>query len=178
MIDYNMSKYYINDLISLVLILSFYWPYESTKVSNDGFISVILDNFLSYQRFHLCLNVIGLYNLRSFEEKLGSFKYFCLVIYLLTMKSLIYLFLIGKPGQIVHPFNDDIPKSLGFMGILFGLMTLEPKNQVFWIQCDPKYYSFILLSLAQLIPHSCFYSNLSGILASYLYTYVYENVKL
>ncbi|AYV77818.1 MAG: hypothetical protein Edafosvirus1_149 [Edafosvirus sp.] len=62
------------------------------------------------------------------------------------------------------------PFHVGISGVIFGILTLHPANNILGYPCDPKYYIPALLIIMQfLFENSSFVGHLSGIISGCLY---------
>jgi len=78
---------------------------------------VFMTNFIHIDFEHLLANLFGLYSLSRVERNMGTKPFFFLVLYLLIVSSVI--------ESIIHKIFKNIPCSIGFSGVLFGVMTYE-----------------------------------------------------
>lgn len=79
--------------------------------------SIFLSNFVHTNVYHLLTNLFSFYSIAYVEQKLGPKTFFGLIIFLLIFNTIFEF--------IVHSINKNIPCSIGFSGILFGLITYE-----------------------------------------------------
>lgn len=81
----------------------------------------MIDNFKStfvhVDCIHLMSNLYALYALSRVERELGFKKFFFLIIFLVCVNTAF------ETG--VHKLTNKIPCSIGFSGVLFGIMTYE-----------------------------------------------------
>ena len=78
--------------------------------------SIFLSNFIHTDIFHIIGNLYGLYSLSRVELQLGTKKFFTLLIFLLVFSTFF--------EALLHKIINT-PCSIGFSGILYGIMTFE-----------------------------------------------------
>ena len=158
----DFKQYRLTYTLMALLMTTFVFNYfrqGTSSLSENSFFQALLNNFSHSRRFHLSLSLLALYNYRYVETRLGWEGYGLTLVYLLFSKTFIYYYFLNEENQV----------SLGFSGIILGLMTISPEEKIFGFDCDPRYYSTIVLFIVQLIPQSSFYGNLSGVIAGYLF---------
>ena len=158
----DFKQYRVTYTLMALLMANFvlnYFRQGTSSFSETSFFQTLLNNFSHFRRFHLVLSLLALYNYRYLEALHGHLYYCLTLVCLLLPKTFIYYFLL----------NEESPISLGFFGIILGLMTIYPEEKIFGFNCDCRYYSIIILFLVQLIPQYSFYANLSGVLSGYLF---------
>jgi membrane associated rhomboid family serine protease len=79
--------------------------------------SVFISNFIHVDFYHLITNLIALYSLARIEESIGIKRFIMLVSFILIFTSII--------ETIIHKIFPNIPCSIGFSGVLFGLTSWE-----------------------------------------------------
>ena len=63
----------------------------------------------------------------------------------------------------------DLPLSVGYSGVLFGFITLYPRENIYGYECKKEHYPFILLLAMQLMfERTSFIGHLIGIASAYL----------
>lgn len=104
--------------VSLVLIFSLYLTSAIKAIPcSKNVIDNFLSNFVHTDLSHILANLYALYALSRVEIQLGPKKFFTLVIFFLLFNSIF--------ETILHRIKKDIPCSIGFSGVLFGIMTWE-----------------------------------------------------
>lgn len=104
--------------ISIIIIFSLYITTAlKTIPCGKDLLSKFNINFIHIDPYHLITNLYALYALSRIEIFLGTKKFFILVLFLLFINTIF--------ETIVHKIIPDIPCSIGFSGILFGMMTWE-----------------------------------------------------
>jgi membrane associated rhomboid family serine protease len=78
---------------------------------------VFISQFVHIDKIHLMSNLYSLYAISRLEQEMGFKPFIWLFIFLLGFNTLVE-FLIKK-------IYNDLPCSIGFSGILFGLITWE-----------------------------------------------------
>lgn len=109
----------ISSFSATILILVFILSLSSIlKINPCGtdFVSNLQSNFLHIDTLHLLSNLYGLYILTRVEEKIGSVKFFCLILCIVILNTIIETFL----HKIIN-----MPCSIGFSAILYGLFAWE-----------------------------------------------------
>lgn len=116
----NCKNTPVSVLISLSLIIVFLL--FNTKVINalpcgKSIYEVFMSNFVHIDTTHLVSNLYALYAISRVEQEMGLKPFIWLLIFLLVFNT------VGE--FIVKYIWKDLPCSIGFSGILFGLMTWE-----------------------------------------------------
>jgi membrane associated rhomboid family serine protease len=78
---------------------------------------VFMGQFVHIDSVHLISNLYALYAISRVEQEMGFKPFIWLLIFLLSFNTLV--------EYIVRKLWKDLPCSIGFSGILFGLMTWE-----------------------------------------------------
>lgn len=78
--------------------------------------SIFISNFIHTDFFHIAANLYGLYSLSRVELSLGPKKFFILLIFLLIFGTIF--------ESVIHKLIKT-PCSIGFSGLLYGIMTFE-----------------------------------------------------
>lgn len=121
----------------------------------------IISSFIHIHLSHLMCNLFTVYTLRKIEKFEGSQMYLYKIIYFVVINA----FLIERLSEFYDP-----GLAIGYSGVLFGFITLYPKNNIFGYECKEEYYPFILLFLAQIFhERASFIGHLIGILSAYLF---------
>lgn len=104
--------------VSIVTIFSL-WITNVIKTipCGDTVLSSFYSNFLHIEPAHLVGNLTALYALSRVERAIGSTKFIVLIVFLLTFNSIV--------EAVMHKRYPNIPCSIGFSGVLFGIMTWE-----------------------------------------------------
>ena len=84
---------------------------------NKDLLSVFYGNFVHIDIYHLLGNIFALYALARVEIALGTKTFFGLIIFLIIFNSLIEI--------LVYKLIPGLTCSIGFSGVLFGIMTWE-----------------------------------------------------
>jgi len=103
---------------SLIVIFCLYLTVAiKTLPCGKDLLSVFLSNFVHIDLYHLISNLFALYALSRVEREIGIKRFLILIIFLLTFTSIFEVLL----------FKLNLAKncSIGFSGILFGVMTWE-----------------------------------------------------
>jgi membrane associated rhomboid family serine protease len=104
--------------VTLVVIFSLYLTnlLKAVPCGKKG-LSILLGNFVHIDFYHLMANLFALYSLSRIEIRLGWRKFIGLVLFLLVCNTLAEV--------AVHMAYPNIPCSIGFSGVLFGMMAWE-----------------------------------------------------
>ena len=112
------------------------------------------------------MTVLAIHYFRYLETYWGYLHYSYLLGYLIIIKSIIH-YLLGESSLY----------SAGFSGAILGLMTIYPSETILGFDCQPQYYSTIVMFIIQLIPgHTFFYGHLSGIIAGYIFLWIWTSL--
>lgn len=104
--------------VSLIIIFSLYLTSAIKSIPcGKNMLSNFVGNFVHTEASHLIVNLYALYALSSVEQQLGAKKFFSLLTFLVIFNTLI------ETG--FQSINKDVPCSIGFSGVLFGVMTWE-----------------------------------------------------
>lgn len=118
-LNIKLKKNPITTFIIVTLIIIF-CLYISTLIKTipcgKDILSSFYSNFVHIELNHLLVNIYVLYTLSIVEEKIGSKKFFILIIFSLFINSIIETFL-------NRLFN--ISCSIGFSGIIYSLIAWE-----------------------------------------------------
>jgi len=104
--------------VSVIVIFSLYTTSVIKSMPcGKNMIDSFLSNFVHIDSIHLFSNLYVLYALSRVELSLGPKKFFSLVIFLLCVNTVF--------ETTLHKMTDKIPCSIGFSGVLFGILTWE-----------------------------------------------------
>lgn len=104
--------------VSMVVIFCMYFTQLIKQVPcNDKIIPNFFSNFVHTDFNHLIGNILSLYAFSRIEKELGMKKFISLLIFLLSFNTII--------DTTIHNLFPNIPCSIGFSGVLFGIMTWE-----------------------------------------------------
>lgn len=78
---------------------------------------VFMSQFVHVDTLHLVSNLYALYAISRVEKEMGFKSFIWLIIFTLSFNTLVEF--------IIRQIWSDLPCSIGFSGILFGLMTWE-----------------------------------------------------
>jgi membrane associated rhomboid family serine protease len=104
--------------VSIIIVFSLYLTtaIKTIPCGNDV-MSSFLSNFVHVDSYHLMANLFALYSLSRVEQNVGTKRFLGLIVFLLIFNTL--------AETIVHKAYPNMPCSIGFSGILFGIMTWE-----------------------------------------------------
>ena len=115
----NFKEYPICSFIS-VLIITIFSLYATNAIKTipceKDMTSIFVSQFIHTDFLHLVSNVYGIYSLSKVENKYGPKKFFGLIIFLLVFNTI-------AEGVLHRIINT--PCSIGFSGILYGVLTFE-----------------------------------------------------
>ena len=104
--------------VSIITIFSLYITNViKTVPCGDTVLSSFYSNFLHIEPAHLIGNLTALYALSRVERAIGSKQFIALIVFLLIFNSIV--------EAIIHKRYPNIPCSVGFSGVLFGIMSWE-----------------------------------------------------
>ena len=104
--------------VSIVVIFALYvTAIIKTVPCGKNVLSMCCSNFVHIEPYHLAANLLALYALTRIERDIGPKRFGSLILFLILFTSIIEV--------IVHKVVDGFPCSIGFSGILFGIMTWE-----------------------------------------------------
>jgi membrane associated rhomboid family serine protease len=138
------------------------WPEYLLAVARRGIVlREVLTAFIHANVQHVVLNGLAIYSLARIEAMLGSRVYLYTITYFLVMNALVI--------ESINRFYET-PLHVGFSGVIFGLLTLYPSNNIFGWYCNPKYFIVALLAVTQLLfANASFIGHLAGIISGYIY---------
>lgn len=165
-----------NDIpISTFLALSFvliFLMFNANVISavpcNKTIKDVFLSNFVHLDTAHLISNLYALYALSRVEKQMGYKSFIWLFIFILLLNTLLEF--------VVKKMFSNVNCSIGFSGVLFGLMTWEiTSNNEVDIQIILAIIATVLSSSfgknnISLVGH--FIGAISGIIGSSLWKYI------
>lgn len=104
--------------VSIVVVFSMYITTAiKTIPCGKNIMSSFCTNFVHVEPYHLTANLFALYSLARVERDIGTRNFFGLIMFLLLFTSITEV--------IVHKMFSNLPCSIGFSGILFGIMAWE-----------------------------------------------------
>lgn len=104
--------------VSIVVVFSLYLTTAiKTIPCGKDVMSSFMNNFVHLDYYHLTANLFALYALSRVERDIGGKRFMGLIIFLLFFNSIAEV--------TTHKLFPGIPCSIGFSGVLFGVMTWE-----------------------------------------------------
>jgi membrane associated rhomboid family serine protease len=104
--------------VSIIVVFSLYvTTVIKTIPCGKDIMSLFFSNFVHIDPYHLMVNLFALYALSRVERELGAKKFISLIVFLLIFTSVTEV--------MIHKVYPYIPCSIGFSGVLFGIMTWE-----------------------------------------------------
>lgn len=146
----NFKEYPICSFIS-VLIITIFSLYLTNAIKTipceKDMISIFMSQFIHTDFLHLVSNLYGIYSLSRIENKYGPKKFFILLIFLLFINT--------AAETVLHKIINS-PCSIGFSGILYGVLTFETV-------CDKNDLDYVLLGsiITNMFVTKIFKSNIS-----------------
>lgn len=146
----NFKEYPICSFIS-VLIITIFSLYLTNAIKTipceKDMVSIFMSQFVHTDFLHLLSNLYGLYSLSRIENKYGPKKFFGLLIFLLLINA--------AAESVLHKIIKS-PCSIGFSGILYGVLTFE-------MICDKNNLDYVLLGsiITNIFVTKIFKSNVS-----------------
>jgi len=160
--EYPVTSFIIILLLSIHLYQYLDGPLMIINIKNL-FLQKLLSTIFHMDVFHLFQNCITLYNFKFIESHITSKEYIKMILFLVILNSVIWNIM----SELLF-----IRFSIGFSGVLFGLITIFPQNSFFGIYVNKYIYPFVLLCLMQLIvPNISFMGHLIGIISGHIYIY-------
>lgn len=166
-----MNKYkkkYVSVFIAVFMIIIFSLYTTKAIVSlpcDKNMTDIFLNSFIHIDSFHLFINLYTLYTFSRIEILLGTKKFFMLITFLLFMNTIF--------KNIMHKITNKIPCSIGFSGVLFGIMSWEiVTNKGFDINTASSIMLLVILPSLQLKNISFtghFIGAISGIISGLLF---------
>lgn len=103
--------------VTIIVVFSLYFTtaIKTVPCGNDV-MSSFMANFVHIDPQHLIVNLYALYALSRVEERIGSKQFFALIIFSLIFNTIV--------ESAIHRWRDT-PCTIGFSGVLFGLLTWE-----------------------------------------------------
>lgn len=150
-------------VVHLVKMVAPQWIWGLVGGPPGSLVNLIVYSFLHVDVVHLVLNCMSIYNYRYVEHDWGSQHYAGLLAYFVVCHACIM--------WIIH-LVLAVSVSLGFSGVLFGLVVLYPPTHVLGHYVPHRYQPVVpllLLLLTQiLIRNASFVGHLAGIISGYL----------
>lgn len=104
--------------VCIIVIYSLYTTSViKTLPCNNDVMSVFSSNFIHVDLTHLITNIYALYELSRVERDIGYRKFTMLIIFLVVTNTILEV--------IAHKLYPSIPCSIGFSGVLYGVITYE-----------------------------------------------------
>lgn len=113
--DFPVSVFIAISMI--VVFLMFNANVIAVLPCDKGISDVFMSNFVHIDAMHLISNLYALYAVSRVEQEMGFQSFIWLLIFLLIVNTLTEF--------VSKRIWEDMPCSIGFSGILFGLMTWE-----------------------------------------------------
>jgi membrane associated rhomboid family serine protease len=137
-------------------------PVYYQKVANFTIIfREMITVFMHSSINHLILNMVSIYSLAQIERLIGSKKYFYTILYFIGMNAAIV--------EFINRFYT-VPFAVGFSGVIFGILTLYPQDNILGYKINPKYFVIAMLAIVQIMfERAHLIGHLAGILSGYLY---------
>ena len=119
-IDIQINNIPVTVFLSVTIIIIFLL-YITTLIKTipcgKDILSIFYTNFVHIDFYHLVGNLLGLYSLCKVEQSIGSKKFTLLISFLLIFNTIFESF--------IHKIIPNTKCSIGFSGIIFGVLTWE-----------------------------------------------------
>jgi membrane associated rhomboid family serine protease len=104
--------------VSIIMVFALYLTTAiKTLPCGKDIMTSFLSNFVHIDSYHLMANLFALYALSRVERSIGAKPFIALIVFLLLFTSIAEVF--------AHKMFPALPCSIGFSGVLFGLMAWE-----------------------------------------------------
>jgi len=104
--------------VSIVVIFSLYATTAIKEIPcGKDVMTIFYGNFVHVDVYHLISNIYALYALSRVELSMGGKQFTGLIVFLLVFNTL--------AESLMHKMFKDLPCSIGFSGILFGVTAWE-----------------------------------------------------
>ncbi len=104
--------------ISIIIIFLLYVTNViKTVPCQKGVLGSFYRNFVHVEFYHVFVNLYALYTISRVEREIGFKKFVGLIVYLLVLNTILEVSL--------HKINPNIKCSVGFSGVLMGIMVWE-----------------------------------------------------
>lgn len=104
--------------VSIVIIFALYTTTAIKSIPCEkDLLSVFKTNFIHTDFYHISANLYTFYALSRVEQNIGSKQFLLLIIFLLIFNSIIEV--------LIYKLIPNMPCSIGFSGVLYGLMSYE-----------------------------------------------------
>jgi len=125
----------------------------------------ILFTFFHGNFEHLLMNLLGLFRFYRIEIRIGS---------LFIFQTFYLIFCNALFTSIAQYFGLIRNEIIGYSGVIFGLLTLYPTNNIFGYYCDPLYSVFVLVFIIQVLSiieggRVSFKGHMIGIISAYIF---------
>lgn len=118
--DVNTTKLPVSSFIAISIIV-IYLLFTTNIISEipcgTSIHTIFMNNFVHIDGAHLISNLYALYAISRIEEKMGFKPFIWLIVFLLAFNTLV--------EYMLRNVIKDMNCSIGFSGILFGLITWE-----------------------------------------------------
>lgn len=122
---YKLNTQQYNDIpISIffsILIIIIFLLYTTTIIKTipcgNSLLENFYSNFIHTDPYHIMSNLYAIYAISRVERKLGTKKFIYLTIFILIINTIL--------ETIAKSLKPSLPCSIGFSGVLFGIMTYE-----------------------------------------------------
>lgn len=107
-------------LFSIIIIIYCFYITGAIKTlpCEKNFTSIISSNFVHIDYLHLLSNLYGIYAISRVEIKLGTIKFIILLLLMISLNTMFEIIL-------CNIFPNQIKCSIGFSGILYGVLMFE-----------------------------------------------------
>jgi membrane associated rhomboid family serine protease len=108
--------------VCIVVIFSLYTTLAIKNIPcGKDMLSVFYGNFVHVDSTHLVVNLYSMYALSRVEQSIGGKSFVALIVFLLFFNTIVEV--------AIHNAIPTMPCSIGFSGVLFGIITWELVTQ-------------------------------------------------
>jgi len=104
--------------VSIIIVFSLYTTSAIKEIPcGKTVMSSFMSAFVHTKPYHMAANLYALYALTRVEQEIGPKKFFGLILFILALN------VIMEAGM--HKLNPELPCSIGFSGVLFGVTAWD-----------------------------------------------------
>jgi hypothetical protein len=104
--------------VSIIIVFSLYTTSAINEIPcGKTVMSSFMSAFVHTKPYHMAANLYALYALTRVEQEIGPKKFFGLILFILALN------VIMEAGM--HKLNPELPCSIGFSGVLFGVTAWD-----------------------------------------------------
>lgn len=159
---------FVSIIVAIILLVTFFFPEFGLVGTVDCFDKSIkqymTNSFHHGSITHLLANMLSLFQLSALEEHYGPVKFTIILVSLLILSN------------VIHYFMPDQSCTIGFSGVLIGLIVFDKFLNNGWLFDITMIQSIVLLLLLPYFGNRkvSIFGHLSGVLAGLLLGYVFQ----